>query len=96
MKHLTCNRWPGMTLCEEGTATEEGEPCEDCAQVERCPGCGTWTKGQLKSGQTRQEAGDLLFVVGENSEGLWVYEAPTGALETASEAYLASLPVVVR
>lgn len=40
MKHLTCNRWPGMTLCEEGTATEEGEPCEDCAQVERCPGCG--------------------------------------------------------
>ncbi len=40
MKHLTCNRWPGMTLCEEGTATEEGEPCEDCATVVRCPGCG--------------------------------------------------------
>ncbi len=39
-EHLTCNRWPGMTLCGEGTATEEGEPCEDCAQVERCPGCG--------------------------------------------------------
>ena len=40
MKHLTCNRWPGMTLCEEGTATEEGEPCEDCATAVRCPGCG--------------------------------------------------------